>query len=238
MKKILSTFLFLFLLTKAAHGQGNLIEVEFQVGYGTFAMKEAKKFVNRGVIETPFPLKVVEDFPSFVVYCGSLSLPMKNNSIRLGFSLGSTSTGSRAHYQDYSGEVKIDHLTSAFSMAVTGEKVFNLLPSEKISLSLTSELGAIFTDYKVESYIQVHTQEEQNKVNLSSESIYFDPGIKFRYRVLSFLQIGTELSYLYDTQGKLHLPSSRKSYLMDYSNKPVRSDWSGLRTEVGVGILF
>src|SRR5688500_12260694 len=76
-----------------------------RMGYGTYTMNEMKSFQVDLQKQSEYPMRIIESFPAFVYYEGSLTFPLGNNFICApNFSYGST--GGRIHYGDYSGELR------------------------------------------------------------------------------------------------------------------------------------
>lgn len=236
MKILAFSIVFLLTLSPMAQGQKNT-QVEIFSGYGSFSMNGPREMLKTTVGKSEIPLKLVEDFPSWYTY-GIRFLQIINKGKKqpafAGFTLSSASTGSRAHYQDYSGSLTIDHLARSTTLGILLNK--ELISVKQFHFGCNGALNLIVTDYRIKSLVVINTFQEEENLTLKSSSFAVEPGFFIRYQILSSLYLKGNASVIFDTSGKLHMPGDRNRYLVDERNNAIRSDWSGLRSSLSIGL--
>lgn len=233
MKKIFLLFSFLcFFAFSSTYGQG--IRTEIQLGYGSFDMQDLAYFVKQHARDFDFPVKVVESFPAY--YCYRISITKEwPDRWQTALILGKASTGARAHYQDYSGELRIDHLVSSVNFGLTAGRA--LYTYHNFSLGASAGLNILFSDYNIESYLRVYSQQQDDDFRLVASSLALEPAIRAAYQIKRF-SLGLSAGMLFDAGGRLHLPNERQAYLVDKSDRPITINWSGYRTFFTLGYSF
>ena len=86
------------------------VNIELKAGYGAYAMDALRPITTEYATHTQY-VKITDNFPSFVNFgaLGSIEL----GSWEFGVDYTYLSTGARAHYEDYSGELGFDQLAKA-----------------------------------------------------------------------------------------------------------------------------
>lgn len=237
MKKFFFSIVLFLAFSPLARGQK--IRAEAFAGYGTFSMDGTRQMMRTAIRESDVPLKLVEDFPSFYTYGFSfmhIINEKKKFPAYVGFALSRASTGSRAHYQDYSGSITLDHLAKSTTLSYFLEK--ELLKVNQFHFAFNGALSLIVTDYRIKSHVLIYTYEEEENLELKSSSLALEPGLTTLYQITPYLYVKGKLSVVLDTGGKLHLPGDRKSYLVNEMEYAIKTDWNGLRSAFSLGFSF
>lgn len=188
-------------------------------------MNGLKKF-NRDIISSlPVNPKVVDDFPSQPYIEGSI-VYHNTNPMYLGLSFGYHSTGSRISYKDYSGELKIDNVLSAYSPGI----VVGAIITDKV-LVLKSEANFSYSISNLEIIEQILSEKDQLK--LESHSFQLEPRIRLTY-LLNEFEFGLRGGYLIDFGGKYSLEGNPDSFLENGEDDAIKSNWSGIRFGLSV----
>jgi hypothetical protein len=212
------------------------IHVSLSTGLAGFNMKEMKKHQLELRAQFPVDAKVIESFPAFWSY--DLSLTGKlSDRVRIGGSIGFTSTGGRIHYRDYSGEMECEQLTTAWVPAFQSELLLN--PKGKLPVSLTCAAGAMLGRYSLDFSLEVNNSSDSDNLKFKSTNFFLEPGIMANKRIVGKLSALVKAGYNINVfKSRQDWVEDKDLFLQDGSGKEVRLDWSGFRLGVGLSFEF
>src|SRR6188768_3658563 len=99
--------LFRFLITLLVFSGYNLtgqtLKLEGVASFGSYAQRDFKDLMRQDQKTSPYPLKIVNDYPAYFNYTARFRIGFNKFSFGHNFKL--MSSGAKLHYRDYSGEV-------------------------------------------------------------------------------------------------------------------------------------
>ncbi len=206
------------------------ISFELDYGFGTYAMKDLKKFNGRILDALPVKAQVTDDFP-VTGYWKAGILPFSNKAVSLGVMGVYNTTGSRISYKDYSGEYKFDQVLSAYGAGLIFRFV---LKTGKLKFFGNTDLYYSFTKCDMTEIVLDSRQEETFK----SRSFQFEPGFRLSYDLSPF-ELALKAGYLIDVKGSLYLEDDKDTYLHDpVTQTRIDTDWSGLRAGISLSYIL
>jgi hypothetical protein len=208
------------------------LEIGFQSGIGTYSMKELKNLNYSRQESLPFEAKQISDFPAYIYYRPYLEFKFKKFSV--GMVNTFQSTGSRLSAQDYSAEYLLDMKVKANTPGIYGS--IDLLPSDKLDVSLSSIFGLAFSNLEIDEYFVItDINVLDTNYKLKAMNYFFEPGFSLSYPVGAF-GFGTYFGYLLQFgQQPFHLGDNKDNALYDEkTGKPVGPGWNGLRAGLSV----
>lgn len=206
--------------------------------YGSYQMKSMKDFqeelYNDVVSSINVPFKITDNFPGFIGYEISAEKQL-DNKLFVGFKLAMMSTGGRISYADYSGKYSIDNkLQNYEGRGVIGTTVHK---SKKLLLNISGHLGISLTNHELSSSLKLFNQTTQDySYKFSSLNLVLAAGSELRYFVLKKIFINVQARYDVHLSGKLNYKENSNAYLQNNEGNAVKSDWSGVRGGVGIGM--
>jgi hypothetical protein len=219
--------LLIFLLSVSLSLPAQEFRLSFSTGIGTFSMNDLKEMNHAYLKSLPVEARLTDDFPAHPFY--NLFLTYTGNTpFYVGLGLSFASTGSRVSYKDYSGMLQFDNVLTMWAPAIrTGV----LLTGEKIRISAENDLGYAFSTLKNTDILM--TMNEESKYRASS--IQSEPGIRAT-ATMGKAVLSLKAGYLVDMKGNNRMIGERDVYLKTSSNKNIKTDWSGFRLGLSVGI--
>ncbi|HEV8539022.1 MAG TPA: hypothetical protein VGR15_08915, partial [Bacteroidota bacterium] len=181
------------------------------------------------------PAAITEAYPARVGFQAGFLVPVNSTATRdilIGGFLDYSSTGGRVHYADYSGEVRNDHILSAYSIGTTlSGRIRNLKP-----LTLDFGLGArlVISKFKNEFSSTIGTSTNNLVLDFSSTGVGFEPGIAPSVSIFG-ANLGATVSYMFYIPTRLNSDQFKDAYLTFNRGGEVTIDWSGPRLGVIVG---
>ena len=228
---------FLFLLLPGPEGIAQQTKVLFQVNYATFQMKDLKNMqldMLNG-LEATVDGKVVSSYPSFTGYELNLNSRLGEDHSIGGYA-AYYSTGGRIHYQDYSGEIKIDQLLSNYSLGIYNEFVFQHF--SKSALLFTTRAGFTCSLYQMQSLFQVGTAQDSDELGFYSLNFHLSPGIGYRHTFGEIFFIQAETRYEIHLPGPFRLNRDKNAKLIDKKGDKIKAQWDGIRIGLSAGLNF
>ena len=230
--KIIAIVIFaLLVMPRALSAQ----EVSVSVGYGTYVMRDLQLVNLQHVTTAPnnVPLKVVSDFPSWPTVGLHFTLPV-SEIFEVGVDGLLHSTGSRAAYGDYSGEMYFDQNVEGISVAIVPGVV--CVNDEKNLLSLEALSGITFSDLVHSQTRRILDQHSMQRYTYKSLNYFFQPGLWYRRRLGDGpLFLGVQLGYhLLLSKGDFESQDNDGLFLDTYTGR-AGANWSGARVNVSIG---
>lgn len=203
--------------------------ISVSLGGATSAMEDMKYLMENILDSYPIEGAMISSFPPY--FSGSLSFIRQfYPHIRAGATYTFTTSGSRANYTDYSGNIDTDMI--AISHRLGASVNYSLITSDRLDLSLYGRLDANFTllDITTDIYVLGRTSNINHKY--SSISPNGSAGLEFLYKFKT-TSIGIEGGYLVDFPGKLQNRESGNDLLdPNDRNRVLTTDWSGWRVGI------
>jgi hypothetical protein len=230
MMKRLLFFLIINLLLGNLFAQN--FEFRFGVNYSSFNMKETKEFSSFILKTDGFPTRQQDVFPSTFNFSGEAAYHF--NSFFVGMRYSKLSTYCRNSYSDYSGHVYVDFLSDANLIGpyiginnADNKKIFQVRPSIYFPL--------LISNFEIESQIKIYEEVDSESLLVESTSIGIQPSLDFYFQIKT-VSISLNLGYLFDTKGHLHEPGNIDMKLVNNENNEIRTNWSGFKVELLLGI--
>jgi hypothetical protein len=152
-----------------------------------------------------------------------------------GLTFSFQSTGSRISRADYSGEYSFDSRIRALSPGVMAELYF---PVNAFMISIRNEAGIEFTKLRLNEYLRINTESNNDKYSFTSQNWYDEPTINLSYPV-SFFRFGVVAGWLFDIKKEILKGSdsntSSKNIIISGGN-PATADWTGMRLGISLSI--
>jgi len=212
------------------------VKVSASVGYGTYSMKDLKEHQEQLKEQFPVDPKITSSFPGYWYYQFGASYRFKSNFF-IGSSVSYGSTGGKIHYQDYSGEIGCEHKVKYISVGVPLGWQFPI-QQDKMNLGLELSPALYFGNTQLAFETEVNTQSDQQSVEFESINIGLQPAARLERQVgpvLIFIQAGY---YIDVYRSELTVKDNSEYYLLNGNGKKVHSDFTGLRTALGVAFAF
>lgn len=204
-------------------------------GVASVRMTDMKNLLEHILGTYPVEGKVTSSFPPYT----SASLTIFKelyDYLRVGGAYSYSTTGAKASYQDYSGEIYTQ--ISATSHRLGGYISYTLLGGDRLDLSLSGRVDANFTSMLIESYYQIYNYGNglSNKYRSISPSGTLGGELIYKLRNIS---LGMEAGYLVDLQGDLK-ETEDGDPLLDPNDRErvLSSDWSGWYARISLILNF
>ncbi len=205
-----------------------------ELTFSTFNMSQLKAFQGDYISQSGLPLRTVTLFPPYWGYNISAGL-RKNRRSSFGLIFGSTSTGGRDDYEDYSGSARADFLLSSFSIGTFHQIKINHSNSWPLYFSYSASW--IRTKMIVNEYFTLRSQNQTNQTLFYSNNYGIRPSLVFR-KIMNRFYFQTSVGYEFQFTGKLNVSQKGGGYLQNFSGEKITAQWGGLRLSMGLGILL
>lgn len=220
----------LFLLTcisLISYSQNGSVFIE--LNYNTFSHASLKSFQQEFIEDIPeVPIEVNDNFPSNIGF----TLGYKLNNINTSLFFSYNSTGGKISYSDYSGVIRITQPLNAYTFG--GEYQIKLSKTNN-NFSLGLRGFSMLSNLKLENYTQV--LDNITNENIKFQSINFGVGGRLIYEYpISFFIIKASLGFDMTFGGTLKFKENNDFYLENNNGDKVKTNWSGLRTGLGIEI--
>jgi hypothetical protein len=203
--------------------------------YKMLDLKALQSKLTSEMNEDDIPIKDIEKFPSY--FSHEFQFLVNYTPERsLGFFYKINSTGARSHYQDYSGEYKIDYQIEANSFGVIYEAHTE---TERLQYPLGIKLLLINTDFLIKSSFTIENtgESEYTELRTVAKSFGVEPYTGIQYNIKGF-NIRANVSYLITQAVKLHYHKDKDLILVDPDGDQVKVFWGGLNFGLSIGYSF
>jgi hypothetical protein len=232
MKRYPLLYLITLLFGTVAEAQDSFLAAE--ISYNSYSMSSLKKYQQDILQQSGLPLTIVNSFPSYVGFGGSMGFRL-NARAAIGIDGGYMSTGGRLDYEDYSGVARSDLLVRGYSLGAFIQ--FKINHGEKWSVNLTLHSGSMLSHVVFKDMIQSGLSNTVDEESGNSFNYSFKPAISVR-RYLKNYFIETGMAYELQLHRKIYSSDDSKSYLVDSSGSPVVVQWDGIRIFLRMGIAW
>lgn len=224
----------LFLIVHTGYGQ---LSVFSGIGVYASSMSDLKRFQNellQQYVAGGIQAKITDEFPAFAGFRFGVKYPV-DAYLYLGAFGEFTSTGGRIHYQDYSGELVNELLTTYYAFGgMIGDK---LIISDNFFIDAHASLLLIASDLEIKSVLRINNQTESTIYGFGSFSLGAEPTIMPSYTYHS-VTVSIYASYLFYPPSELEYDSHADAYLIHENKERVTINWSGIRYGMVVGFEF
>jgi hypothetical protein len=206
--------------------------------YSTYNLTDLKSFQKNYTMQLGsslnIPFKVVDHFPSYYSYQIATGLKYSEN-LESGIIYNYSSSAARSDYQDYSGNLRLDFLLSSNSYGVYSEYSFPLITFLEGVFGTKILYNKSLLTFNNE--LTIFNESDIDKISFESNSFSFNPygSIGSFYRWL-FLRINFE--YMIDFNGELTNTKGKKYKLPGKNNSAAKTNWSGFRIGLDIGLRF
>ena len=204
-------------------------EIFIELNYNTFSHSSLKSFQQEFIEDiTEVPIEVNDNFPSNIGF----TLGYKLNQINTSLFFSYNSTGGKISYSDYSGVIRITQPLNAYTFG--GEYQIKLSKT-KNNFSLGLRGFSMLSNLRLENYTQI--SDNITNENIKFQSINLGVGGRLIYEYpMSFFIIKASLGFDMTFGGTLKFKENNDFYLENNNGDKVKTNWSGLRTGLGIEI--
>lgn len=229
MMRTLFFFIIIFVAIFPVKGQN--FSIGFQVGYGTYILKDMKQFQS-DVKNFDYRLNVkdVEQFPNNYYYSfqGNYFLNKRN---LIGIKSSYHTTGGRNQIKDYSGEYKFDMLLNGYSIGIQYKNIVHAKNNIRASIRIAG--GVNYTTLFLHELLNINgTEIFSESYNYESLGYFIEPSLGLSYHVYKGIYANVNLGYEIYFDTDLHAKEDNDLKLNN-SDGAFGANWSGLRFSVG-----
>ena len=207
--------------------QAQEFTLEYNIGYGLYSMSDLKGALKDAAGSGLKGVKTTDNFPGNFTHNFRVGIQQEQHQIGLTYSHQNTS--GQNHLADPTGEYKLKIKNTGNQLGIFYR--FHCLEG-KISPYFELASGIVFNNCKMEEYIRVDAEVQQEKSTLVGVNFFLQPAIGLRYKITTFAAIIASVGYEWDPTGKLHLKGNKDMKSSYYA------DWSGLRVSAGIVTYF
>lgn len=202
-----------------------LFEVRLYAGAETHTLGDVRELgtdIAGELRQDGIPVEVVDAFAPRLAL-GLDAVLLRHDGDRLGLYLGFASTGSRLHYEDYSGEIAVDLLLTRVAAGVSVER--SVVGSPFVALA---RVGYAYTRFRDETRVRLYDEAtEVEGPALVGHNLTIMPAVAYDRTLSNRFFLRASLGY------EVVTPFWRLRY--DGEPTTIRADWSGVRLGVAVG---
>jgi hypothetical protein len=232
LKRILFRSTLTFILVFPVKAFGQEVDLAFTSGYATYNLKQIKVQRDEMLSQYPVKMRVVDDFPGYYTYGGTLRYLLVKTPLGISFRTGST--GGRSAYSDYSGSSQLDQTIRYKSIGIEGGTI--VYRDNLFDVQGLLRYWYNFTDLNFITNIEIFNGSKQNeKVAFKSKSSSVSLALMVAYKFKIF-KISLDAGYEFYDPSKIILSSDRSLRLVNKSNETVKFDGSGFRINGGFAI--
>lgn len=217
------------------NGFGQKIQVNANIGYGTFFLKDLKDFQSEMISSTSLNDEPVEDFPNYLYYNISVDYTF-NRRHMVGLGATYYSSGGRNHIADYSGEYSLDMIASAYAFAV--QYKVTIISFDKLDIFFQYKTGFLFSNVDISEKLEIsNLNSNTTDCEYKGNSLVFEPGVYISYTIYKSIALNFSLGYERCSNSRLlnnrWLESDNDEVFFNYMEN-ITADWTGLRTSIGI----
>lgn len=201
--------------------------LRFRAGIASYAMSDLKTIQQNELVNYQVPYKTLSSFPNYYYY--GLGVDNIGSNFMTGLQLNFGSTGGRVYYSDYSGVVGSDQ--RLFYSELSGAFGYFLgNANSKFRIGFSVNMGVLSGSTTINNYLDIAGYPNNYNVSYTYRNFNFfiQPNLNLQYS-LGPLVLGTSAGYNLN---------AIKSRLGEGGQIPYRADFSGLRTNVSLGIAL
>lgn len=217
------------------------VKIYTAAGYNSFNMgdlKSLQKELLSDINAIGVNGSITDSYPAYLGFQLGFQIPLKlfpPDEVSLGGFMEYTSTGGRVHYADYSGEIKVDQVASAYSFGAF--LLLGLTTNEWFMLDFTVSPRLIFSNLKNEFLFKIGDEVQKESFEFFSTSVALEAGLIPSIKLGDF-NIGLPISYMLAFPSFLEYYEVGNAFLVNKSNNRVTINWSGVRVGLMVKYTF
>ncbi len=227
--------LFAFIIASPTFAQ--TFGLSFSVGKNNSSLKDLKNLTNNyieAVHNLGINIHLFDNFPRYYYYDSDFYWYLRDY-IYIGIHLLYTSTGSRAHYIDYSGELKLDQIAELFAPGL--DFSYRAVVTNHFELWTTLQIDLLKTSYSYKYLVKLWDKVYTDRLKYSSSGASLGPGIRLIY-LLYNLEIGLHFNALITTSKPLTAKIDKREKYLYLHGQQLKADWDGFRIGLTVGWRF
>lgn len=232
MKKLIKLTVILFLIFLANTTDAQKFLIGAGGGYATFTMNDLKDYNEWVQNNLPFKPALTDDFPGWyflnteVLY----SLP---KIMAAGLKVSTTSTGSRLHLADYSGEYTFDNSQSAWFAGI--KLLLGEAPGKKNGPCFSLEGGMGYSSMNFDEEITVYDEEQTDSQDFNALGFYVQPGLCYLQKAGKHIILSANVSYHLGFEKGYYVKGEKDFKITNpETGDKIKPDWNGLRAGIVV----
>jgi len=211
---------------------------DFIAGFGgggaTFGMNSTKNFNQTIIKSLPFQPVIKDNFPPWVFSRIDLLFFFPKN-MAFGYTVSSTSTGSRMTLSDYSGKYTFDNVQQGIFPGI--KLLFGKNPMQTNGMNVSFEAGVSLSSMKIKEDLTLSGESTKDESNLKAMGIFLQPGVNYIRVLNAKIRLSADLSYYFGIEKGYHSPGNKDARLINPdSHEPVKPQWDGIR--IGVTLYY
>ena len=231
-KKVYKTIFFIVVLGCSQQAYLQESKLFLDIDYNTFSHSKLKQFQEEFVQDLePVRVKTVDNFPANVGF----TLGYEFVSIKTAIYFSYNTTGGKISYGDYSGQIRILQPVTGYSIG--GIYHIDLIKGSPSKLKLGLKSINTFSFFKIDNYSKSNNTTTSESFKFSSRDIGLGSFLLFE-QPLSIFSLRIKAGYDYVFGGKLIFSENKEAYLENNRGSAVRTNWSGIRTGLGIAYIF
>lgn len=196
-------------------------------GYATFSMSDTKDYNKSVQINLPFTPVFTDDFPGWYFF-NAEALYGFPKILAAGLKISSTSTGSRLHLADYSGEYTFDNQQKGWFPGA--RLLLGKTPGRQSGPCASIEGGMAFSSMSFNEKLEVYEEQTDNQQEFSANGFYVQPGLNYMQHVGAHIILSVNVSYYLGFESGYFVKGHKDQKITNNdTGENIMPDWNGLR---------
>ncbi len=196
-------------------------------GYATFSMSDTKDYNHSIQQNLPFTPVLTDDFPGWLFF-NAEALYSFPKVLAAGLKISTTSTGSRLHLADYSGEYTFDNQQKGWFPGV--RLLLGKAPGRQSGPCFSLEGGMAFSSMNFDEKIELFDEHTNDHAEFRACGFYAQPGLSYLQHVGEHIILSANVSYYLDFEsGYFVRGHSDQKIRNNDTGEKIKPDWNGLR---------
>lgn len=240
-KICIALLIFSCLLKVPVSAQRSPLTISVGVNYGTYAMEDMRHFqeylllvphLNFGLTE----YKSSTTFPAQLGYEASILTSVKR--FQLGLTAWRNSTGARNDYQDYTGFLRMDIITTVNGVGVKSNYTFTDDDEHQFYATLHGGIG--FNRVKLKQHFRLFgINDESETLEYESQNVIITPGVGYRLLFANRIFLAAEAKYEFNvSNSKVRAREGTYVLINGLNGNEQEVAWDGFRLSLNVGYEF
>lgn len=199
-------------------------------GYATFSMNDLKDYNTTVQNNLSFTPVLTDNFPGWLNFNADVlySLP---KLLAAGLTVSTTSTGSRLHLSDYSGEYSFDNRQHGWFPGV--KVLVGKAPGRQSGFSAAMESGMAFSSMSFNEKFVLYEEETGDKQEFSARGFFVKPGITYMQHIGNQLIVAANVSYYLSFENGYYIKGNSDQKITNTdTGKNIKPNWNGLRAGI------
>jgi hypothetical protein len=199
-------------------------------GYATFSMTDTRDYNKWVQNNLPFTPVLTDDFPDWYFFNGEV-LWSFSKFLAAGIKLSTTSTGSRLHLADYSGEYIFDNTQTGWFPGV--KLLLGKAPGHNSGLCASVEGGLAFSSMFLREELVVGEEVMRDKETLNALGFYVQPGLNYMQHVGKHIIVSANVSYYLGFENGYYAEGDKDMKITNPdTGENIKPGWNGLRAGI------